>query len=108
MPISNFRVKCVADEFLPGTCAQLYAAGDIEFPDAVAGTTCKRSPRTRPRSTARIALAAFAIPASCKYGQALGEAERPLRGDELARAGTSPPTSSTRSAALTGDTTRRR
>ena len=75
MPISNFRVKCIADEFAPGTCAQLFTAGEIEFADAVAGTTCKTVTENPAALDGRDPLAAFAITASCRYGQALGEAE---------------------------------
>ena len=64
-------------------CAGLYASGDIEFPDAVAGATCKRVTEDPAALEGRSALAVLGITASCKYGQALGEAERPLRGDEL-------------------------
>ena len=42
VPLADYRVKCVADDLAgPGTCAALHAAGIIEFPDAVAGATCK-------------------------------------------------------------------
>ena len=76
IPLSNFRVYCVADAFVgAGTCAALHAAGLIEFPDAVAGATCKRITEDPD------ALAAYPPPydqlivASCRYGQALGEAD---------------------------------
>ena len=76
IPLSNFRVYCVADAFVgPGTCAALHAAGLIEFPDAVAGATCKRITEDPD------ALAAYPPPynqliaASCRYGQAFGEAD---------------------------------
>ena len=56
VPISNFRALCVGDEFFgPGTCATLFDDGSIEYPDSVAGTTCKahhREPEPRrPRSS---------------------------------------------------------
>ena len=70
----------------PGTCAALHAAGVIEFPDAVAGATCKAVTED-PSLLADYGPAAEAVAASCRYGQALGEAERPLRGDELGRLG---------------------
>ncbi len=42
VPLTDYRVLCVADELAgPGTCAALHDAGAIEFPDAVAGSTCK-------------------------------------------------------------------
>lgn len=71
LPLSDFRVKCVADVLAgPGTCATLHAAGVVEFADGVAGATCKR--------LADAATAAEdvheAVRASCRYGQALGEA----------------------------------
>jgi hypothetical protein len=74
IPISNFRAKCVIDEFVPGGCAALYASGDIEFPDAVAGATCKHITEDPTALEGKSALAALGISASCKYGQALGEA----------------------------------
>ncbi|MGK2928374.1 MAG: hypothetical protein ACSLFO_02235 [Acidimicrobiales bacterium] len=76
IPISNFRVLCVADELLgAGTCAGLHEAGHIEFPDAVAGTTCKEVTEDPARLSEYPSLAGFVIGASCRYGQALGEAE---------------------------------
>ena len=74
MPITNFRAKCVLDEFVPGGCASLFASGDIEFPDAVAGETCKRVTEDPNALDGRSPLAQLGIPASCKYGQALGQA----------------------------------
>jgi hypothetical protein len=74
IPISNFRVQCVADEIIEGACAQLYASRDIEFPDAVAGTTCKAVTENPDLLEGRSDLAKLAVPASCRYGQALGEA----------------------------------
>jgi hypothetical protein len=69
VPIANFRVLCVADEVSgPGACAALYAAGSIEYPDSLAGTTCKNVIENSPPSTP------FLVTASCRYGQALGEA----------------------------------
>jgi len=75
IPISNFRVLCVAN-LLTGNdmaCQQLYDFGVIDFPDSVAGTTCKavtEDPSLLPPDPAGAALAA-----SCRYGQALGEAD---------------------------------
>jgi len=75
-PISNWRVKCVADEVAgPGTCQALHDAGVIEFPDAVAGTTCKAITEDPSRLDAYPPDAALAVSASCRYGQALGEAK---------------------------------
>ncbi|HEX8802650.1 MAG TPA: hypothetical protein VF743_00615, partial [Acidimicrobiales bacterium] len=74
-PISNWRVACVADVVAgPGTCQALYDAGVIEFPDAVAGTTCKAVTDDPARLDAYPPDAAEAVAASCRYGQALGEA----------------------------------
>lgn len=74
VPLSDYRVKCVADELAgPGTCAALHAAGVIEFPDAVAGATCKAITED-PSLLAQYGDAAEAVAASCRYGQALGEA----------------------------------
>ncbi len=76
VPISDYRVACVADALSgPGACEVLHDAGAIEYPDAVAGTTCKaitEDPRLLDRYGAD---AAEAVAASCRYGQALGEAE---------------------------------
>jgi hypothetical protein len=75
VPISDYRVSCVADALAaPGTCAALHAAGVIEHPDAVAGTTCKAITED-PSLLARYGAAAEAVAASCRYGQALGEAD---------------------------------
>ncbi|MGH9134652.1 MAG: hypothetical protein ACRDZZ_11985 [Ilumatobacteraceae bacterium] len=74
VPLSDYRVRCVADQLAgPGTCAALFGAGAIEYPDAVAGTTCKAVTED-PSLLANYGAAAEAIAASCKYGQALGEA----------------------------------
>lgn len=75
IPISNFRVFCVADAVAgPGTCAALHAAGIIEFPDSVAGSTCKQI-TDDPSSLTLPEPFATAVRASCAYGQAFGEAE---------------------------------
>jgi hypothetical protein len=75
-PISNWRVACVADEFAgPGTCQALHAAGLIEHADAVAGTTCKAITEDPSRLADYPPDAALAVSASCRYGQALGEAQ---------------------------------
>lgn len=75
VPLADYRVKCVADDLAgPGTCAALHAAGAIEYPDAVAGATCKAVTED-PSLLAGYGAAAEAIAASCKYGQALGEAD---------------------------------
>jgi hypothetical protein len=74
VPLADFRVMCVADELAgPGTCAALHAAGVIEHPDAIAGSTCKAVTED-PSLLAQYGDAAPAIAASCRYGQALGEA----------------------------------
>jgi hypothetical protein len=66
----------VADEFAgPGTCQALHDAGVIEHPDAVAGTTCKAVTEDPSRLDAYPPDAALAVSASCRYGQALGEAQ---------------------------------
>ena len=76
VPISNYRVRCVADLLgQPGACAALYAAGFIEYPDAVAGTTCKRITENPAALGAYPAQVAPVIAGSCRYGQLLGEAQ---------------------------------
>jgi hypothetical protein len=75
-PISNWRIRCVADDVAgPGTCAALHDAGVIEYPDGVAGTTCKAITEDPSRLSAYPADAALAVSASCRYGQALGESQ---------------------------------
>jgi hypothetical protein len=75
-PISNWRIKCVADEVAgPGACQALHDAGVIEFPDAVAGATCKAITEDPQLLEQYPADARLAVSASCRYGQALGEAE---------------------------------
>jgi hypothetical protein len=75
-PISNWRIKCVADEVAgPGACQALHDAGVIEFPDAVAGTTCKAITEDPALLEQYPADARLAVSASCRYGQALGEAQ---------------------------------
>jgi hypothetical protein len=74
VPISNYRVLCVADALVEqGTCAALHAGGLIEYPDAIAGTTCKRITED-PGQLAPYGPYAPLIAGSCRYGQALGEA----------------------------------
>jgi hypothetical protein len=75
IPISNFRVLCVADAFIgPGACAALHDAGAIEFPDSVAGATCKAITDDPSLLENYPEPARTAVAASCRYGQALGEA----------------------------------
>jgi hypothetical protein len=69
VPIVNFRALCVADELLgDGTCQGMFDDGLIEFPDSVAGETCKGIVEET------IPSPGFFVGASCTYGQALGEA----------------------------------
>ena len=75
VPIDDFRVLCVADALAgPGTCAALHAAELIEYPDAIAGSTCK-AVTENPSLLAGYGDAAPAIAGSCRYGQAFGEAQ---------------------------------
>jgi hypothetical protein len=76
VPLSDYRVRCVADVLLglEGACQLLYDAEIIEYPDALAGATCKAiadDPSTLPS----YGPYADAISLSCRYGQAFGEAE---------------------------------
>jgi hypothetical protein len=79
-PISNYRIYCVADVLTgpPGTCAQLHAIGAIKFADAVSGTQCKRLAEEPAYGSALQAsygaAVRQAVEASCRYGQALGQA----------------------------------
>ncbi len=73
VPLSDFRVYCVADALVgPGTCQALYEAGVIEYPDAVAGSTCKAVTED-PSLLAAYGQFAEAVAASCAYGQAFDE-----------------------------------
>jgi hypothetical protein len=74
--LSNYRIYCVGDALVgAGTCAALHAGGIIEFPDAVSGATCKRITEN-PGDLAQIPAPYDQIVAgSCRYGQALGEAD---------------------------------
>ena len=67
-PSASSTSSCPADA---RDCTQ---SGDIEFPDAVAGATCKQVTEDPAALEGRSALAVLGITASCKYGQALGEA----------------------------------
>ncbi len=74
LPIADYRVLCVADVLAaPGTCASLYAAGAIDFPDAVSGARCKQLVEA-PSAAALPDAAREAVLASCRYGQAMGRA----------------------------------
>ena len=76
VPLSNYRIACVADALVgPGTCAAVHAAGGIDFPDAVAGATCKRITEDPSQLGAYPPQIAQIVAASCRYGQALGEAD---------------------------------
>ena len=75
IPLSNFRVYCVGDMLAgPGTCKSLYEAGVIEFEDSIAGATCKRITED-PSALAAYGDFAPIIAGSCRYGQALDEAD---------------------------------
>ena len=74
VPISNYRVYCIADAFVqPGTCAFLHGLGLLDYPDAVAGATCKRITEDPDELAAYPPDVAQVIAGSCRYGQALGE-----------------------------------
>lgn len=76
IPLTNYRVYCVADAFVgPGTCAALNAAGIIEFPDSVAGATCKAITEDPSLVGGYPPPYGQLVAASCRYGQALGEAD---------------------------------
>lgn len=75
LPISNYRVLCVADKLAgPGACAKLHAAGAIDFPDAIAGARCKTLAEQPEAAAALPEGARDAVLGSCRYGQALGRA----------------------------------
>ena len=76
VPLSNYRVYCVGDMFAgDGACSAFYSGGFIEYPDSVAGATCKRVTEYPSELTAYEPLVAKVIAGSCRYGQVLGEAE---------------------------------
>jgi hypothetical protein len=75
-PIANWRIACVADEVAgPGKCAQLHADGWLDYPDSIAGQTCKEIYEDPHRLDGYPTNVAFFLNASCRYGQALGEAQ---------------------------------
>ncbi|MBA2355491.1 MAG: hypothetical protein H0V80_12580, partial [Acidobacteria bacterium] len=75
LPIGDFRVRCVADlQGAAGACAAMHASGAIDFPDAVSGTRCKGLTEDPTQVAALPATARQAVLASCRYGQALGQA----------------------------------
>jgi hypothetical protein len=76
VPLSNYRVFCIADIFSgPGTCAGLNALGFIEYPDSIAGATCKRITEDPSELAPYPPPVQEAIAGSCRYGQALDEAD---------------------------------
>jgi len=76
IPLSNFRVYCVGDLLAgPGTCQTLYSLDLIEFPDSIAGATCKRITDDPSQLSLYPPPVAQVIAASCRYGQALDEAD---------------------------------
>ncbi len=76
VPLSNFRVYCVADVFGgPGACQGLHDLGFIEYPDSVAGATCKAITEDPSLLAGYPPSVAPAIAGSCRYGQALDEAD---------------------------------
>lgn len=76
VPLSNYRVYCVGDLFGgPGTCAFLHSLGFIEYPDSIAGATCKRITEDPAQLAAYPAQVAEVIAGSCRYGQAIDEAD---------------------------------
>lgn len=75
VPLADYRVYCVADALgAPLGCADLHALGLIEYPDAVAGATCKAITED-PSLLAAYGPAAPLIAGSCTYGQAFDESD---------------------------------
>jgi hypothetical protein len=75
VPLSNYRILCVADEFIgDGACAQLQAEGHIEYPDSVSGAKCKALTEDPSQLEAIPPPARLFVAQSCRLGQALGEA----------------------------------
>jgi len=76
VPLSNYRVLCLADALgATGVCGGLHAAGLIEYPDAIAGATCKRITETPGEFAEYPPEVVEVIALSCRYGQAWGEAQ---------------------------------
>ena len=76
VPLADYRVYCVADALAgPGTCQALNALGFIEYPDSIAGATCKAITEDPTLLGAYPPQVAQAIAGSCQYGQAFDEAE---------------------------------
>ena len=82
MPIVSFRVKCVADEFLPGTCAQLYASHDDRVPGRGRGFHVQddHGEPGRARGQGRTHRVRRVRELQVRAGARPGQ--RPLRGDE--------------------------
>ncbi len=73
VPISDYRLRCVDGVLAQGsTCAGLFADGFIEFPDAVAGTTCQAIDNDPATLTLYPDSVGEALAAVCRYGQAIG------------------------------------
>lgn len=73
VPLSEARMRCAADLLGPaGACQRAFAAGVIDYPDAVGGVLCKRitdDPSVLEMSDPELAKVAAD---SCRYGQVLG------------------------------------
>lgn len=73
VPLSDFRVACSLDALGgKGACRPLYDKGLIDYPDGIAGTTCKRVTDDPAQLELIDPEARDVIRASCRYGQALG------------------------------------
>ena len=108
MPISNFRVQCVADEFMPGACAQPLRRRRHRVPRRGRGHDVQGDHRGPGRARGQDPHSpCSAITASCKYGQALGEANGHYEETNSASWDLAP-TMLDAVGVLTGDTTRRR
>jgi hypothetical protein len=73
VPISDYRLRCI-DAVLPegSTCADLFAGGFIEFPEAVGGGTCQAIADDPLAVTLYPDSVGAALVAVCRYGQAIG------------------------------------
>jgi hypothetical protein len=72
VPISDWRVLCVAGA---AACAGLHAAGLIAHPDSLSGEQCKEITENPAVLLPYPPDIQQALGASCRYGQALGQAE---------------------------------
>lgn len=74
VPLADWRSLCVADfAGLPTSCQELFELGVMSYPDSMSGSECKAVTED-PSLLSQYGEHAFVVDLTCKYGQALGEA----------------------------------